>query len=99
MSNLLSVENLKIETADRILVSGVSFSVAQGERVGLIGESGSGKSLTALGIMGLLADGMRAPWQWLHADADRQKFHVAKSVPYAEVLARTRAQEGPRPAF
>jgi len=60
MSNLLSVENLKIETADRILVSGVSFSVAQGERVGLIGESGSGKSLTALGIMGLLADGMRA---------------------------------------
>lgn len=60
MSNLLSVENLQIETAGRLLVSGVSFSVAQGERVGLIGESGSGKSLTALAVMGLLAEGMRS---------------------------------------
>jgi len=38
------------------LVSDVSFDIARGERVGLIGESGSGKSLTALAIMGLLAD-------------------------------------------
>lgn len=60
MSPLLNVENLAIETAGRVLVSGVSFSVAQGERVGLIGESGSGKSLTALAVMGLLADGMKA---------------------------------------
>lgn len=59
MSSLLQVENLAIETAGRVLVSGVSFSVAQGERVGLIGESGSGKSLTALAVMGLLSDGMQ----------------------------------------
>jgi ABC-type dipeptide/oligopeptide/nickel transport system ATPase component len=38
------------------LVRGVGFSVGKGERVGLIGESGSGKSLTALSIMGLLPD-------------------------------------------
>ncbi|MFC3450426.1 ABC transporter ATP-binding protein [Amycolatopsis speibonae] len=38
------------------LVRGVSFEVARGERVGLIGESGSGKSLTALSIMGLLPE-------------------------------------------
>nr|WP_245622094.1 ABC transporter ATP-binding protein [Corynebacterium oculi] len=35
------------------LVSGVSFALRPGERVGLIGESGSGKTLTALALMGL----------------------------------------------
>lgn len=42
------------------LVHDVSFDVAAGERVGLIGESGSGKSLTALAIMGLLPPGLGA---------------------------------------
>jgi ABC-type dipeptide/oligopeptide/nickel transport system ATPase component len=42
------------------LVRDVSFSVGKAERVGLIGESGSGKSLTALSIMGLLPDELRA---------------------------------------
>ena len=60
MSLLLSVENLDIRTAGRTLLSGVSFSIAPGERVGLIGESGSGKSLTALAVLGLLPDSMRA---------------------------------------
>ncbi|EMD25022.1 ATP-binding cassette domain-containing protein [Amycolatopsis azurea] len=42
------------------LVRGVSFAIARGERVGLIGESGSGKSLTALSIMGLLPEELAA---------------------------------------
>lgn len=43
------------------IVHDVSFSVARGERVGIIGESGSGKSVTALSIMGLAdAPGMPA---------------------------------------
>jgi peptide/nickel transport system ATP-binding protein len=40
------------------LVDDLEFSLAPGERLGLIGESGSGKSLTALAIMGLLPDGL-----------------------------------------
>ena len=36
------------------VVKDVSFSIAPGERVGLIGESGSGKTLTALSIMQLI---------------------------------------------
>ena len=38
---------------------GVSFSMARGDTVGLIGESGCGKSITALALMGLLPDGAR----------------------------------------
>ena len=38
----------------------VSLSVAPGERLGLIGESGSGKSLTAFAIIGLLPAGLSA---------------------------------------
>jgi oligopeptide/dipeptide ABC transporter ATP-binding protein len=39
-------------------VTGVSFSIAQGEMVGLVGESGSGKTLTGLAVMGLLPRGV-----------------------------------------
>lgn len=52
---MISVKDLTITTAHGAeLVHGASFDIAPGDRVGLIGESGSGKSLTALAIMGLL---------------------------------------------
>jgi len=38
---------------------GISLSIERGQTVGLIGESGCGKSLTALALMGLLPDGAR----------------------------------------
>ncbi|MBO9625447.1 MAG: ABC transporter ATP-binding protein [Microbacterium sp.] len=56
----LSVRDLVIELDGRRVVDGVSFDVADGARLGLIGESGSGKSLTALAILGLLPDGATA---------------------------------------
>jgi peptide/nickel transport system ATP-binding protein len=56
----LQVENLRIEVGGRTVVDGVSFTVADGARVGLIGESGSGKSLTALAVLGLLPDAATA---------------------------------------
>ena len=51
---LLDVTDLSIAIGDRTIVDRVSFSVRPGERVGLIGESGSGKSLTCFAIAGLL---------------------------------------------
>lgn len=50
----LDVNGLTISFGDRTVVDDVSFTVAHGERLGIIGESGSGKSLTALAILGLL---------------------------------------------
>ena len=55
---LLSVQNLRValETARGQVeaLRGLNFDMQRGEKVGLIGESGCGKSLTALAIMGLL---------------------------------------------
>lgn len=55
---LLSVENLKtyFDTRAGIVkaVDGVSFSVREGEALGLAGESGSGKSMTCLSILRLV---------------------------------------------
>ncbi|MEV4112803.1 ABC transporter ATP-binding protein [Nonomuraea sp. NPDC049695] len=57
---MLKVEGLTVRADSLELVHEVSFDIAPGERVGLIGESGSGKSLTALSLMGLLPEGVTA---------------------------------------
>lgn len=58
--SLLEVTDLSITTAQTTLVHPTSFTIAPGERVGLIGESGSGKSLTSSAVMGLLPDELTA---------------------------------------
>ena len=52
----LAVEDLTIDIDGQAVVDGLSFSVAAGEVVALVGESGCGKSLTALALLGLLPD-------------------------------------------
>ncbi len=61
MPALLTVSDLRVTLntargpADAL--RGVSFTMNRGDTVGLIGESGCGKSITALALMGLLPDG------------------------------------------
>ncbi|MEV0950024.1 dipeptide ABC transporter ATP-binding protein [Promicromonospora sp. NPDC050249] len=60
----LDISDLTVRTGSgRPLLSDVSLRVAPGERVGLIGESGSGKTMTALAALGLLPDGVAATGQ------------------------------------
>jgi oligopeptide transport system ATP-binding protein len=58
LKSLLSVRDLRIwldDDAGRLsIVDGVSFDVHQGQVFGLAGESGSGKTLTSLALLGLL---------------------------------------------
>jgi len=53
---MLEVKDLhvKFHSRDREAVGGVSFTIQDGEILGLVGESGSGKSVTAMSIAGLL---------------------------------------------
>lgn len=57
---LLQVTGLNIATKDRSLVRDFNLTMERGERVGLIGESGSGKSMTTTALMGLLPPGVKA---------------------------------------
>ncbi|KNZ34134.1 MAG: methionine ABC transporter ATP-binding protein [Methylibium sp. NZG] len=58
MSPLLEVKNLRVEFPTRhatlVALDDVSFDIAPGEILGVVGESGAGKSLTGSAIIGLL---------------------------------------------
>ena len=59
--SLLALDDLRVTLntprGAALALRGVSLSVGRGERIGLIGESGCGKSMTALAVMGLLPEG------------------------------------------
>ncbi|SEB38684.1 ATP-binding cassette domain-containing protein [Microbacterium hydrocarbonoxydans] len=56
--SMLDVSGLTVRSGSGALVRDVSFTLQAGERLGLIGESGSGKSLTSLAVTGLLPDSL-----------------------------------------
>ena len=63
MASLLSVENLQVQFQTKkginTAVDGVSFSVEKGKILGIVGESGCGKSVTSMSILQLLSSNAR----------------------------------------
>lgn len=67
----LTVRNLSVVTSNgRTILDSCSWEVSQGGRLGLIGESGSGKSMTALAVLGLLPEGMVASGSVMLGDTE-----------------------------
>ena len=66
--------HLSVESGEVTAVDGISFDVAAGETLALVGESGAGKSMASLGVMRLAGKGARGRGvrlegqAWLHAD-------------------------------
>src|SRR4029078_10893863 len=62
---VLSVRNLEVEFLTRRgtlhAINGVSFDIAKGEVLGVVGESGAGKSVTGLAVIGLIEPPARIP--------------------------------------
>ncbi|WP_030423017.1 dipeptide/oligopeptide/nickel ABC transporter permease/ATP-binding protein [Streptomyces sp. NRRL F-5065] len=73
-ADLLVVRDLTIRFPDRYgdtrVVDGISFTVREGETLGLVGESGCGKSITSLAVMGLLARNAEATGEILYRGRD-----------------------------
>lgn len=80
--SLLTVENIKISLVEsgNVLVEGISFNIEKGDRLGLIGESGSGKSITALAVLGLLPGSMEVTGSISLAGTDVINSHERELV-------------------
>jgi peptide/nickel transport system ATP-binding protein len=72
---ILQVKDLRIEFPARggtlVAVEGVSFSIAPGEVLGVVGESGAGKSLTGMAVIGLLEPPGRIAAGEIRLDGER----------------------------
>ena len=54
--SLLSVQNLSVQIGELSVLDNISFALGSGDILSLTGESGSGKSMTALALMQLLPE-------------------------------------------
>ncbi|MDU1910990.1 ABC transporter ATP-binding protein [Fusobacterium sp.] len=74
MKTLLKVENLSVEAKSKKssikLVDNISFSLKEGECLGILGESGSGKSMTCKAIMGLLDKNFQIKGSAIYENSD-----------------------------
>ncbi|WP_024355636.1 ABC transporter ATP-binding protein [Leucobacter chironomi] len=76
---LLTVDRLRVSAGERTLVHDFSLHMQRGERIGLIGESGSGKSMTTTALLGLLPSGVTATGSVRFGDSPRNLLETRDS--------------------
>jgi peptide/nickel transport system ATP-binding protein len=91
MTALLEVKNLRVEFPSRrgtlLALDDISFSIAPGEILGVVGESGAGKSLTGASIIGLLEPPGRIAGGEIRLDGQR-----IDNLPY-EAMRKIRGRQ------
>jgi peptide/nickel transport system ATP-binding protein len=92
MAALLQIRDLHVGFGATEAVLGVSLNVDEGEVLGVLGESGSGKSATALAILGLLPPTARVAGQILW-QSDGTKSEVDLLRQPVEAMRRIRGRE------
>ncbi|MEO8091107.1 MAG: ABC transporter ATP-binding protein [bacterium] len=76
---LLQVSGLRVQHRGHPIVDGVDFSLQRGEALGLAGESGCGKTTTALALMKLMPPGLEQSGTiTLHPEGEEQAINVGK---------------------
>jgi peptide/nickel transport system ATP-binding protein len=89
---LLDVKDLTVRFGDSVVVDHVSFQLARGECVGLVGASGSGKSVTSLALMRLLDPKSSSISGTIHFDGkeilglDEEEFRAYRGKEFAMVF-------------
>ena len=68
-STLMEVEDLSLAFGDRVLFEGATFTLSPGERLGIIGRNGSGKS----SLLKLLTGDLKSPTGQIHRQS---RLHV-----------------------
>lgn len=76
--NILEINKLSISIGKQALVRDVSLSIASGSILGVVGESGAGKSLTAHAILQLLPDHLKCQGQILFQHEDILQYDLKK---------------------
>ena len=86
---ILQVKNLSIRFPNRYgdipLVDNISFTVNEGETMGLVGESGCGKSITAFSIMGLLPKTAKITGEVLFTDRSGKQHSLLNANNLSEL--------------
>ncbi|MCB8970837.1 MAG: ABC transporter ATP-binding protein [Thermoleophilales bacterium] len=88
-SPLLEIEDLRVTAGERPIVDGVGFSLAPGEALGLAGESGCGKTTTALAVMRLLPPSLKQSGTvTLHPPAASKQINIGRRTETGMQLVR-----------
>ena len=93
---ILSVRNLSTEftLARGVLraVDNISFDLARGEVIGLVGESGCGKSITSKSVLRLIRKPGKSYGQVYFHPSDRQPVDLVELKPMGEEIRRIRGK-------